>query len=183
MVSTPTISKNAYYRHPFALTDDGKLWVKHLTPSIAAVIGQYPGDNSMQGEVWFGRDKVGGFPDGNAVKDRLIGTWVSTEPSEGYFRVVFSEDEAYYTKDVDTSAESTEKWEGYYIEGGRILVASRKDAATDNNPVEYRHTLLFQHDGTLRVANLQRDDTMTALQASDATAAFHDVVFRRIEEE
>lgn len=54
--------QNADFKLPFALSDDGRLWIDHLAPSIAAVIGQYPGDRSWYGDIWFGRDKKQEFP-------------------------------------------------------------------------------------------------------------------------
>lgn len=35
----------------------------------------------------------------------MIGTWVSTAPAEGYFRIVFDEDDFYYTQEIGTPVE------------------------------------------------------------------------------
>lgn len=174
--------QDAHFRHPFALTEDGRLWINHLAPSIAAVIGQYPGDRRRDGEIWFGREINPDFPKNEEVKARLLGAWISTTPAEGYFKIVFDEDEIYYTAEIGTAAETTQRWEDYRIEGGRTLLVNRNVNETTDTSFLFRHTFIFQEDGSLRIVNIQKNDAPVAPGAGDVSVGFHDVVFRRAED-
>lgn len=49
--------QDADFKLPFVLSDDGLLRINHLAPSVANVIGKFPGDRSWYGDIWFSRNK------------------------------------------------------------------------------------------------------------------------------
>ncbi|PRD48919.1 hypothetical protein [Sphingobacterium haloxyli] len=115
------------------------------------------------------------------LSERLQGEWISVEPAEDYFKVVFQKDNLLrYYIGIGTEHENLHYTAPYQlmVENETIL-RIRRSYHPSGQKADFNHQIYFEGD-LLRVKNLQKDLTQVdGNYPGDVSVGYHDVVFER----
>lgn len=126
-----------------------------------------------------GKESMTEMADDTSMQERIQGAWMSTEPAEEYFSIQFSDDQhVKYTLFVGSKHEKTYDWT-YQLQGDSMLIIDRYDTVFKED-AEFKHEIHFEKEGTLHIANLQKDLTSVVGNfPGDVSQGYHDVVFKK----